>query len=104
MANQPDKILHVDLDLLVQQADVLGDVGDELEEEDNDLLEGVRNMLGDIYAALVANQNVLLTRKAVGECKFCGLDGPGFSPEDFHYHDGGWVCPNCWDERLRETE
>lgn len=34
-------------------------------------------------------------------CKFCGS---GLPVTTMHLHDGGRVCENCWDERLRVTE
>lgn len=41
-----------------------------------------------------------LKKKKRVHCKFCQklvlLD-------EAHRHDGGWVGPECWDERLRPT-
>ncbi len=34
-------------------------------------------------------------------CKFCHDLVP---IEGAHRHDGGWVGPECWDDRLRSTE
>lgn len=34
-------------------------------------------------------------------CKFCGHEA---TERQAHRHDGGWVGPCCWDERLRATE
>jgi hypothetical protein len=35
------------------------------------------------------------------DCKFC--NGRPYAVEA-HYHDGGYVCPDCWDDRLKATE
>lgn len=37
------------------------------------------------------------------KCKFCEteVDTRG---DDVHKHEDGWVCEECWDERLRVTE
>jgi len=34
-------------------------------------------------------------------CKFCGHES---HERQAHRHEGGWVGPCCWDERLRATE
>jgi hypothetical protein len=34
-------------------------------------------------------------------CKFCRRED---ATEEFHFHQGGYVCEGCWDERLRVTE
>lgn len=33
-------------------------------------------------------------------CKFCGQ---GYPFEDMRLHQGTYVCPDCWDERLATT-
>lgn len=38
-------------------------------------------------------------------CKIEGNHCLRFIPKyEAHRHDGKWVCNNCWDERLRNTE
>lgn len=34
-------------------------------------------------------------------CKFCGHEAHAHQA---HRHEGGWVGPCCWEERLRATE
>lgn len=35
------------------------------------------------------------------KCKLCKEKHP---PSSVHRHDGRYICDNCWDERLRNTE
>lgn len=63
-----------------------------------------------VYSPCVGESRIDLTRLAddlewglVGMvlCKFCGN---ACDPNTAHRHDHGWVCDDCWDERLRTTE
>ena len=40
-----------------------------------------------------------LVRECEVDCKFCGEIT---NQRKAHWHDGGWVCEKCWDERLKE--
>jgi len=37
------------------------------------------------------------------ECKFCGEE-LSLKGQEYHTHGNGYVCDECWDERLRMTE
>lgn len=39
--------------------------------------------------------------KYLHTCKFCKQLT---SSEEAYLHQGTWVCPDCWDERLRVTQ
>lgn len=47
----------------------------------------------DALGTLLPSNNV--------DCKFCHRS---ISDDTAHRHDDGWVCEECWDERLRSTE
>jgi len=42
-----------------------------------------------------------LMESGAEKCKFCGELRPVVS---MHRHNDGYVCNDCWDERLRNTE
>lgn len=37
----------------------------------------------------------------IAQCKFCKEER---AIRDMHRHDSGYVCPECWDDRLKNTE
>jgi len=58
-----------------------------------DILDEYGNpRIGDFYVKKVHHRT---------KCKFCGTED---YPSAMHLHNGGYVCDNCWDERLRATE
>lgn len=51
------------------------------------------------YRGDYEDEDVPITR--IELCKFCGDQ---FDVDDMHLHQNGFVCEDCWDERLRSTE
>lgn len=45
--------------------------------------------------------SIIRDHEITEECKFC--DKPVLESEA-HFHQGGWVCDQCWDPRLQVTQ
>jgi recombinational DNA repair protein (RecF pathway) len=57
-----------------------------------------KKIVNEIYKTVIS---MLGDDMELEDCKFCDTQ---YFPVSMHRHDGGYVCENCWDERLRVTE
>ena len=98
-----------EIERLLEEYDLVGDLDElvvdaKVEEADDINSKGVHIQLA--YLITHMGTEALLRKLAeiasegVVECKFC--EAPVF-PQVGYRRGRGWVCPQCWDERLRAT-